>query len=107
MAETSVPAVDLDSARRGIRFYSQLLPELRALPGVRSAAATTMVPGYTSSNGIYFVDHLPANYDITGPNAIFTVVTPGCVCDDGNSVEARARFQRCRRLRCAVHRGHQ
>ena len=35
-----------------------------------------MVPGYTSSNGIYFVDHLPANFDITGPNAIFTVVTP-------------------------------
>ena len=76
MAETSVPSVDLDSAKRGIRFYTQLLPELRGLPGARDAAGTTMVPGYTSSNGIYFVDHLPANLDITGPNAIFTVVTP-------------------------------
>src|SRR3984957_3724252 len=76
MAETSVPSVDLDSAKRGIRFYTQLLPELRGLPGARDAAGTTMVPGYTSSNGIYFVDHLPANLDITGPNAIFTVMTP-------------------------------
>ena len=107
MAETSVPSVDLDSARRGIRFYSQLLPELRALPGARGAAGTTMVPGYTSSNGIYFVDHLPTSFDITGPNAIFTVDDAGCVCDDGDSVEERARFQRCRWLRCAVHRGHQ
>ena len=27
-------------------------------------------------NGIYFIDHLPTNFDITGPNAIFTVITP-------------------------------
>ncbi len=92
MAETSVPSVDLDSAKRGIRFYTQLLPELRAVPGVRSAAATTMVPGYTSSNGIYFIDHFPASYDITGPNAIFTVVTPGAFATMGIPLHAGRDF---------------
>ena len=92
MAETSVPSVDLDSAKRGIRFYSQLLPDLRALPGVRNAAGTTMVPGYTSSNGIYFVDHLPTNFDITGPNAIFTVVTPGAFATMGIPLRAGRDF---------------
>jgi len=92
MAETSVPSVDLDSAKRGIRFYTQLLPELRALPGVRSAGATTMVPGYTSSNGIYFIDHFPASYDITGPNAIFTVVSPGAFATMGIPLHAGRDF---------------
>ncbi len=35
-----------------------------------------MIPGYTSSNGSYFIDHLPTNFEVTAPNAIFTVVTP-------------------------------
>ena len=107
MAETSVPSVDLDSAKRGIRFYSQLLPELRAFPGVRNAAATTMVPGYTSSNGIYFVDHLPTSFDITGPNAIFTVVTPSAFATMGIPLRAGRDFNDARRLRCSVYRGHQ
>jgi putative ABC transport system permease protein len=76
MAETSVPSVSLDTAKRAVHYYTQLLPELRALPGVRYVGGTTMIPGHTSSNGSYYVDHLPANFDITGPNAIFTVVTP-------------------------------
>ena len=92
MAETSVPSVDLDSAKRGIRFYTQLLPELRGLPGARDAAGTTMVPGYTSSNGIYFVDHLPANLDITGPNAIFTVVTPDAFATMGIPLKSGRDF---------------
>jgi putative ABC transport system permease protein len=83
MAEASVPSTDLESAKRGVRFYTQLLRDLRGLPGVRNAGATTMVPGYTSSNGIYFADHLPTNFDITGPNAIFTVVTPGAFATMG------------------------
>jgi putative ABC transport system permease protein len=92
MAETSVPSVDLDSAKRGIRFYTQLLSELRAVAGVRNAAATTMIPGYTSSNGIYFVDHLPTNFDITGPNAIFTVMTPGAFATMGIPLHAGRDF---------------
>jgi predicted permease len=92
MAETSVPSVDLDSARRGIRFYSQLIPELRSLPGVRNAAGTTMIPGYTSSNGIYFVDHLPASFDITGPNAIFTVMTPAAFATMGIPLKSGRDF---------------
>jgi putative ABC transport system permease protein len=76
MAETSVPSVSLDTAKRAVHYYTQLLPELRALPGVRYVGGTTMIPGHTSSNGSYYVDHLPANFDITSANAIFTVITP-------------------------------
>jgi putative ABC transport system permease protein len=92
MAEASVPSTDLETAKRGIRFYSQLLPELRGFPGVHNAAATTMVPGYTSSNGIYFVDHLPTSFDITGPNAIFTVVTPAAFATMGIPLRAGRDF---------------
>ncbi|HUE43037.1 MAG TPA: ABC transporter permease [Candidatus Sulfotelmatobacter sp.] len=92
MAETSVPSVDLDTAKRGARFYAQLLPELRGLPGVRNAGGTTMVPGHTSSNGIYFIDHLPTNFDITGPNAIFTVMTPDAFATMGIPVRSGRDF---------------
>ena len=93
MAETSVPAVDLDSSRRGIRFYTQLLPELRALPGARNAG------GHDDGSGLHqlernlfhrsFADefrHHRAECDFHRGDA-------GCVCDDGDSAEERARFQ--------------
>jgi predicted permease len=92
MAETSVPAIDLDSSKRGIRFYTQLLIDLRAMPGVRNAGGTTMVPGYTSSNGSYFIDHLPANYEVTAPNAIFTVMTPGAFATMGIPLKSGRDF---------------
>src|SRR6202035_1947785 len=71
VVETSVPASDLESARGATRFYKELLPRLRALPGVLDASATGVPPGHAQSNGIYFIDHLPATFDITGPNAVF------------------------------------
>lgn len=92
MAEASVPSTNLETAKRGIRFYSQLMPELRGVPGVRNVAATTMVPGYTSSNGIYFIEHLPTNFDITGPNAIFTVVTPDAFATMGIPLKSGRDF---------------
>jgi putative ABC transport system permease protein len=77
VVETSVPASDLESARGATRFYKELLPRLRALPGVLDASATGVPPGHAQSNGIYFIDHLPATFDIAGPNAVFSVVSPG------------------------------
>ena len=81
--ETSVPSADLDSARRGIRFYTQLLPELKAIPGVVDASASSMVPGHTSSNGSYWIDHMPAILESGGPNAVLTVVAPGAFATMG------------------------
>jgi predicted permease len=77
VVEASVPASDLESARRATRFYRELLPRLRALPGVLDVSATGVPPGYVQSNGIYFIDRLPATFDITGPDAVFSVVSPG------------------------------
>jgi putative ABC transport system permease protein len=98
--ETSVPSADLDSARRGIRFYTQLLPQLKAIPGVVDASASSMIPGHTSSDGSYWIDHMPATFESGGPNAVLTVVAPGAFAtmgvpfksgrdfNDGDSYEA-------------------
>jgi putative ABC transport system permease protein len=73
---TSVPASDLAGARRATRFYKQLLREVRALPGVLDAGATMAPPGHTSSDGGYWIDHLPATLDLSAPQAVFSVVSP-------------------------------
>jgi predicted permease len=73
---TSVPASDLESARRATRFYKQLLPVLRAIPGVLEAGATMAPPGHTGSDGGYWIDHLPAALEVSAPQAVFSVVSP-------------------------------
>jgi predicted permease len=73
---TSVPASDLVSAQRATRFYKQLLPEVRALPGVLEAGATMAPPGNTGSDGSYWIDHLPAVLNVSAPQAVFSVVSP-------------------------------
>ena len=75
--ETSVPASDLQSARRATRFYKDLLPQLRALPGVVQAGATMGPPGNVHSDGGYWIDHLPQELNVSSPQAVFSVVAPG------------------------------
>jgi predicted permease len=75
--EASVPASDLDSARRATRFYHELLPQVRSIPGVVSAGATRGVPGHPTSDGGYWIDHLPAELNVSAPQAVFSVVAPG------------------------------
>jgi predicted permease len=76
---TSVPVRSSDEAPRATAFYRDLLPELRALPGVRSVAAVTSLPTQVASNGGYWLEGGPTfqQLGIAGsPQAIFTVVTP-------------------------------
>jgi predicted permease len=75
--EASVPASDLESARRATRFYHELLPQVRAIPGVVSVGATRGVPGHPTSDGGYWIDHLPAELNVSAPQAVFSVVAPG------------------------------
>jgi putative ABC transport system permease protein len=77
VVETSVPASGLEGARRATRFYKDLLPQLRALPGVLDAGATMAPPGNVHSNGDYWIDHLPQKFSTGAPNAVFSVVAPG------------------------------
>jgi putative ABC transport system permease protein len=73
---TSVPASDLVSAQRATRFYKQLLPKVRTLPGVLDAGATMAPPGHAASDGGYWIDHLPAALNVTAPEAVFSVISP-------------------------------
>jgi len=83
VVETSVSASDLESARRATRFYKDLLPRLRALPGVLDAGATMAPPGNVHSNGGYWIDHLPQEFSVNGPQAVFSVVAPGTLATLG------------------------
>jgi putative ABC transport system permease protein len=77
---TSVPESDLDSARRATNFYSQLLQQARALPGVTSAAAANGTPaGGFMSNGGYWLEGGPGPEQTadTAPQAGFPVISPG------------------------------
>ena len=76
---TSVPVRSHEDAPRATAFYRDLLPELRALPGVNAAAATTTLPTQVGSNGGYWLEGGPTFQQLgiaRSPQAIFTVVSP-------------------------------
>jgi len=76
---TNVPVKSFDEAPRAVMFYRDLLPELRALPGVKALAGVTTVPTVIRSNGGYWLEGGPGPDDlgVRSPQAVFTVVTPG------------------------------
>jgi putative ABC transport system permease protein len=76
---TSVPVRSLDDAPRATAFYRDLLPELRAIPGVNSLAGVTSLPTLVSSNGGYWIEGGPTFQQLgiaKSPQAILNVVTP-------------------------------
>lgn len=75
--ETSVPASDLDSEKRAIRFYKDLLAEVAALPGALHVGATGALPGHTMSDGSYWIDYLPKELNVSAPQAVFSMVAAG------------------------------
>jgi predicted permease len=79
LADTSVPAGDKDAARRAVRFYQDLLPQLAGVPGVRSVAAVYGVPTQVRSNGGYAIEGglSFSQMGVRSPQALFTVITPG------------------------------
>jgi len=78
VADTSVPAGNLDGARRAVRFYRDLLPQLAAVPGVRLVSATTAIPSVVRSNGGYVIEGGATfqQMGINSPQALFTLVAP-------------------------------
>jgi len=76
--KTAVPVKSSAEAARASAFYRDLLPHLRAVPGVKNLAASTTIPTLIRSNGGYWIEGGPGP-DQTGvraPQALFTVVTP-------------------------------
>jgi len=78
VVESSVPASDLEGARRATRFYKNLLDDLATLPGVSAVGATRNPPGEVFSEGSYFVDHL-GEFNVDQPQAVFSVMSPGAL----------------------------
>jgi putative ABC transport system permease protein len=76
---SNVPTTGLEGAKRATGFYKQLLAEAAVIPGVTAVGAIRTPPGRTSSDGGYWIDHLPANPSITAPQAVFTVAAPGAI----------------------------
>jgi putative ABC transport system permease protein len=75
---TSVPVSGMDDAPRATAFYRELLPELRATPGVTAVGGVTSLPTAVRSNGGYWLEGGPGpeQTGVRAPQAIFNVVTP-------------------------------
>ena len=77
---TSVPVRSVEEAPRATAFYRDLLPELRAIPGVSSVAGVMSLPTQVGSSGGYWIEG-GASFQQLGiaksPQAILNVVTPG------------------------------
>jgi len=78
LADTAVPSSDLDSARRAVRFYRDLIPQLAAIPGAKSVAAANAIPTVSRSNGGYMIEGGKTFEQMrtSSPQALFNVVTP-------------------------------
>jgi predicted permease len=75
---TTVPVANFNDAPRATAFYRDVLPEIRALPGIVAAGAVTGLPTAVRSNGGYWIQGGPGPEEqgIRSPQAIFTVNTP-------------------------------
>src|SRR5207244_2029329 len=63
------------------------------LPGVSAVGATRVAPGQTASDGSYWIDHVPAEPNNRGPQAIFSVVAPNTFSALGIRVVRGRDFQ--------------
>jgi predicted permease len=76
LMKATVPA-PIPAARQ---FFEDVLPQIRALPGVLAVGATMAPPGQIGvmAIGPYFFDHLPPQRDWpVAPRAVVSVVAPG------------------------------
>jgi putative ABC transport system permease protein len=91
---TSVPAHNIETARRAAPFYRDLMAQAASLPGVISVGAARVPPGEIMSNGGYWIDqHLgPGGLNVSMPQAVFSVVAPGTFPALGIPVKAGRDF---------------
>jgi putative ABC transport system permease protein len=77
---------ELKSLEHATRVYKDLLSQVRALPGVISAGGVRVPPGDVRSTGGYWIDHLPQQLNVSAPQAVLSVVTPGAFATLGMPV---------------------
>ena len=88
-ANQAVPAEQIASARIDFpeerykdadarqRFYDQLLPRLKALPGVTHVALTSNLPGLGAASSEIEIEHSTISDEAHRPSASFVVQSPG------------------------------
>jgi len=60
------------------RYFREILPKIAHVPGVLASGATMAPPGHVESSGAYFVDRMPAQFDVrSAPEAVLSVVAAG------------------------------
>src|SRR5262249_28027606 len=60
------------------RYFRTILPKVAHLPGVVAVGATMATPGHVESSGAYFIDHMPAQFDVrSAPETVLSVVASG------------------------------
>jgi predicted permease len=76
--QTVVPVGTRDQLPRAIAIYRSMLEELRAIPGVTSAAGVTSLPTAVRSSGGYWIQGGPGPevLGMKSPQAVMNVVTP-------------------------------
>jgi predicted permease len=72
---TTVPVTGPPTWPRASAFYRDVLPQLRAVPGVAAVGGVMSLPTQVSSNGGYEIEG-GAALDIASPQAVLNVVTP-------------------------------
>ncbi len=90
--QASVPVTDKAQAARAWQYYDRVLEKVSALPGVSAVGATVVPPGDTASNGGYSVDHPSKDPSSNGPQAEFSVITPGLLRTLGIPLQAGRDF---------------
>jgi putative ABC transport system permease protein len=75
---TAVPISNMKDGPRAAAFFRDVLPELRAVPGVVSVGGVTSLPTAVRSDGAYSIQGSPQSerFDTTSPQAVLNVVTP-------------------------------
>ena len=84
---------DLKSLQHATRVYKDLIAQISGLPGVAAVAATRGTPSDVRSTGGYWIDHLPAQFNVNGPQAVLSVITPGAFAAVGMPVMRGRDFQ--------------
>jgi len=90
--ETTLPAAGAEG-RRANDFFTGLLADVSALPGVTAVGATMAPPGHVESSSSYFIDHLPETLNVRNARmAVMSIVAPGTFATLGIPVKAGRDF---------------
>src|SRR5579859_3347361 len=76
---SSYPATNLNDAKQAVKFYSSVLQEASATPGIENVAATNALPSQDHSNGSFSIAGRPdpAPGDFFSQSGGFMLVSPG------------------------------